>query len=759
MGMASTGNPGANCHNQLFAGESGKAGLSNKSQVMPPPEKAAKGGADLADLEKAVIVPSSARWHCSTSRWLLAGVLAAVLLAAVAAVLLVVTPGTSGGGSAARSAASLAVPPSSTAQQLPQYTGNVTGVCASAASASLCEDTLKDDPRTKEAATLGDVMYLLVAAAQLQIKLFHQAVIAWKEAEATPGKLPDRADTLAMAMVDCDDMLEVCKRWLVHAVLGDLVTSEQCRGRRIIILKYDETLVMLSSAESSRGGCSDDLESFLKGPLPSSSPARNLTSLEAITKQAGAADRVLTNAMSLIAPLSDYQATQSSSPGGDSNSDADPFGADGGGDDAADLLSDDLAAADADDLLGGPSENATLGGVSRASSSARIIVVAKDGSGHYRKVQDAINSISKKNNQRIVVYIKAGKYVEQVTVKMDKITFLGAGRGRTVIANTLSYAKGYSTWASCTVCVTGNQFVARSLTIQNSSGREMLMAVAFRSDSDKSAFYNVDFFGNQDTVFIHSGRHYFRNCFFSGTVDFIFGQGSAVFQSCFIQVAIPSRGQQSTVTAQGRRSPYENSAFVFLGCKVVGKKRTKGNAFLGRPWTAYARTIWINSYLSSNLRRSLVLCWGWCCDWGWGRLLLLLLLLAGLGLTINGNGWLSWNGDTYASKPYLAEYRSSGPGARGRRARWVKPRSLRTASEVRRWLPNNVIQGNAWVASLGVPYKSYTLHARVAVLCCAVAPGARGGAVAPGARGGALAQERSGSSWSREPGGESCRVR
>jgi pectinesterase len=54
-------------------------------------------------------------------------------------------------------------------------------------------------------------------------------------------------------------------------------------------------------------------------------------------------------------------------------------------------------------------------------------------------------------------------------------------------------------------------------------------AVALRISGDKAAFYNCKFYGAQDTLYDHKGRHYFKNCYIQGSIDFIFGDGQSYY--------------------------------------------------------------------------------------------------------------------------------------------------------------------------------------------------------------------------------------
>lgn len=55
-------------------------------------------------------------------------------------------------------------------------------------------------------------------------------------------------------------------------------------------------------------------------------------------------------------------------------------------------------------------------------------------------------------------------------------------------------------------------------------------AVAFRISADTAAFVGCKFLGAQDTLYDHLGRHYYKDCYIEGSVDFIFGNGLSFFE-------------------------------------------------------------------------------------------------------------------------------------------------------------------------------------------------------------------------------------
>lgn len=55
-------------------------------------------------------------------------------------------------------------------------------------------------------------------------------------------------------------------------------------------------------------------------------------------------------------------------------------------------------------------------------------------------------------------------------------------------------------------------------------------AVALRVAGDRAAFYGCGFYGAQDTLNDDRGRHYYKECFIQGSIDFIFGNAKSLFQ-------------------------------------------------------------------------------------------------------------------------------------------------------------------------------------------------------------------------------------
>lgn len=271
-----------------------------------------------------------------------------------------------------------------------------------------------------------------------------------------------------------------------------------------------------------------------------------------------------------------------------------------------------------------------------------VLIVAKDGTGNYETIQEAVNSVRDLGAKEVTIQIRNGLYAEKVTIPSWKthITLIGEDSAKTVITNADYSGKTYpntkdayglekfSTFNSYTMLVQGNDFAAKNLTIANTAGR-VGQAVALHVEGDRAQFNNCRFLGNQDTFYAatSTSRQYYKDCYFEGTTDFIFGEATVVFQNCLIKSL-----SNSYVTAAAT-SASQQFGFVFFDCKLVAEKGVN-KVYLGRPWRPYAKTVFIRAYLDTH---------------------------------IDPAGWNAWPGDEmFPDKDktaYYAEYKSTGPGA------------------------------------------------------------------------------------------------
>ncbi|GAB2277372.1 Putative pectinesterase/pectinesterase inhibitor 22 [Dionaea muscipula] len=299
-------------------------------------------------------------------------------------------------------------------------------------------------------------------------------------------------------------------------------------------------------------------------------------------------------------------------------------------------------------------------------------VVAVDGTGKYESISQAIYEAPSYSNRRYVIYVKKGVYEENIDMKKKKtnIVLVGDGIGHTVISGNRNFMQGWTTFRTPTVAVSGKGFIARGITFRNTAGPSNHQAVALRVDSDQSAFYRCSMEGYQDTLYAHSLRQFYRECDIHGTIDFLFGNGAAVLQSCNIYTRVPLPLQKVTIAAQGRKSPSQSTGFIVQDSFVYASQPT----YLGRPWKQYSRVVYMNTYMSPM---------------------------------VQPRGWLEWYGDFALRTLYFGEYRNYGPGASlAGRVPWPGYHVIRNPSAAVFFTVARFIDGRSWLPATGVKFSS-----------------------------------------------------
>ncbi|CAN8255802.1 unnamed protein product [Cochlearia groenlandica] len=234
------------------------------------------------------------------------------------------------------------------------------------------------------------------------------------------------------------------------------------------------------------------------------------------------------------------------------------------------------------------------------------IVVDQTGLGKHRTVQAAIDhSVRDLNSQWIKIKVNRGVYVEKVKIPLTKPCIIVEGEGQRV--TTITYDAHQATDVSSTFTTHPSHIVVRHITIMNTYNRlssrnrpswDIKPAVAVAVYGDKTAFYNCDFLGLQDTLWDVEGRHHFKDCYIEGAMDFIFGSGQSIYEDCHINATagvLAPKVSFGYITAQARRSVLDPSGFVFLRGTVSGTT----NVYLGRAYGPFSRVIFINTYLDS----------------------------------------------------------------------------------------------------------------------------------------------------------------
>lgn len=290
----------------------------------------------------------------------------------------------------------------------------------------------------------------------------------------------------------------------------------------------------------------------------------------------------------------------------------------------------------------------------------KSISVAQDGTGDYKTVQQAINAVEDSSVSITMIYIKNGVYKEKLSLPETKmhVHFVGESVDKTILtfddyaSKKDSVGKNIGTSGSSSFFIFGTDFIAENISFENSAG-PVGQAVAVRVAGDRAKFINCRFLGFQDTLYTYGvdSRQYYYKCYIEGTVDFIFGSSTALFDSCII---FGKRGGFYTAA-----STLENKKFgyVFINCKITGDA-PPNSYYLGRPWRPNAKTVYIKCYLDKQ---------------------------------VLPEGWNNWGNATNEKTVYYAEYNNHGEGAStSGRVPWSHQLS---AEEAKEFTIKNILSG------------------------------------------------------------------
>ena len=258
-------------------------------------------------------------------------------------------------------------------------------------------------------------------------------------------------------------------------------------------------------------------------------------------------------------------------------------------------------------------------------------VVAQDGSGNFKTVQEAINAVPDMRKKTTTIFIKKGVYKEKLVLAGSKqmIRLIGEDVNKTILTygdwaqKKNLFGEEIGTSGSSSFFIYGDSFTAENVTFQNSAG-PVGQAVAVWVGADKVAFKNCRFLGFQDTLYTFGkgSRQYYKDCYIEGTVDYIFGSSTAVFENCEL---FCKRAGYITAASTPDTTKY---GYIFLRCRV-SSDAPDGSFYLGRPWRPFAKVVFIDSDLSR---------------------------------VINPEGWNNWGKESNEKTAYYAEYKNRGAG-------------------------------------------------------------------------------------------------
>ncbi len=309
---------------------------------------------------------------------------------------------------------------------------------------------------------------------------------------------------------------------------------------------------------------------------------------------------------------------------------------------------------------------------------ATTVFVGGSGSGHYSTIQAAVNALPSTGG---TVEVAAGTYKEQVTVSTKNVKIVGEGSSAssTVLYDDLS-SSGSSDKASSTLIVnnTATNFILEDMEVENTNtieGHSRVPALAAYVVADRVVMRNVRLIGRQDTLYLGSegcgsstctpARQYINGSYIEGNVDFIFGDGAAVLDDCSIMIdENGSTSGETTITAQRRVFTNYLSGYVFWNSMLSSQSSSQTNDYLGRPWNANAKVVYIDTNMQAPISTA---------------------------------GWIEWEPGTtnYLATAYYAEFGSTGPGAAGYTEKKRESHAVYlTSSETSQYSPDTFLAGS-----------------------------------------------------------------
>ncbi len=251
--------------------------------------------------------------------------------------------------------------------------------------------------------------------------------------------------------------------------------------------------------------------------------------------------------------------------------------------------------------------SAHAGSNSKSWDNADTIVVARDGSGQFRTIDEALDVCRAFMEYHKIIYVKKGVYKEKLIIPsfLTNIEICGEDRDNTIITyddhaniknEQLPNNHKLGTFRTYTMKIEGSDITLKNITIENNAAR-LGQAVALHTEGDRLKFINCRFLGNQDTIYtgVAGTRLYFVDCYIEGTTDFIFGPSIAWFENCLIK-----NKTNSYVTAAS--TPAEQKyGYIFNNCKIIADEGVT-KCYLGRPWRPYAYTLFMNCELGKHIR-------------------------------------------------------------------------------------------------------------------------------------------------------------
>ncbi|KAJ4469233.1 carbohydrate esterase family 8 protein [Lentinula aciculospora] len=245
-------------------------------------------------------------------------------------------------------------------------------------------------------------------------------------------------------------------------------------------------------------------------------------------------------------------------------------------------------------------------GASRTSPPAGSVIVRAGTtvSGEFATITEALASFPDSTSTQSL-FIYPGTYTEQIDItRSGPLTIYGyttdtnayLSNSAIITFNSPANTAG-SDDASGTLRIHKDNFSMYNVDVKNTFGPGV-QAIAISQYGSQVGFYGCGFYGYQDTLYANEGTQVYLKGYIEGGIDFIFGrEGSAYFGGNTIGVL----AEGGSITASGRETDDSGSYVFHQNAVVLGSGAPSGVAgtyFLGRPWSDFAKVIFLSTILS-----------------------------------------------------------------------------------------------------------------------------------------------------------------
>ena len=222
---------------------------------------------------------------------------------------------------------------------------------------------------------------------------------------------------------------------------------------------------------------------------------------------------------------------------------------------------------------------------------------------------DAANGMS--GTDRIYVYVPNGTYdlgqTTLTTIGRNNISIIGESMEGTIIKNR-PIKEGIAITA--TLLNTASNTYLQDLTLDciapygtGDDTKSAERGVCLQDKGTKTVCKNVYLKGLQDTYYSNGTKGmtaYFESCKIEGTVDFICGSGSVLFNECNLYVADRTQSKTSANVITAPATDASEKGYAFYGCTIDGTDNQKDKYNLGRPWKESPAATYVNTTMKIN---------------------------------------------------------------------------------------------------------------------------------------------------------------